>query len=332
MELPLISIVVLTLNEEKNIGRCLKSIFRQDYPKDKLEVIVVDDGSTDRTVEIARNFPVRILTNGKKDADLSATIGFHAATGDFFAAIGADMRFRGKDWFKKMTKPSMENPDIVTAVTKFYPHPNDSLITKYLNLDLLQRDLVYQIFSIGFKEVISQKRKGYYICQYSANKIPPQAHGLYRVSVMRKIIKQQKIWYDMGNLVLLVKNGYRRFAYVPNAGYYHFHADSLKSVLGKRIRNIERSYLRYSAQEGHFRWFDLKNPKDLAKIILLIISANLFFPILLLSIFRMIKYRNWLYILEAPVTLALVDTIIFVFIKDGRGRKFIIDNLPKIKF
>lgn len=52
--LPLVSVIIPTLNEEKNIGRCLESIRKQTYPKDKIEIIVVDNDSTDKTREIVR--------------------------------------------------------------------------------------------------------------------------------------------------------------------------------------------------------------------------------------------------------------------------------------
>jgi len=332
--LPKISYCVFTYNEEKNIKECLESIFSQNYPKDKLEVILVDDKSTDRTIKIAKKFPVKILYSGKREGDLSATMGFHNATGEFFTAIGADMRFRGNNWFRKMIKPLIENPNMVAAFTKFYSHPKESLITKYLNLDPIQRDLVYQTLSIGFDKVITEKRDGYYICTYSENKMPPQTHGLWRVSVLRQIIEKQKIYYDMGNLVGAVKNGYTTFGYVPDAGYYHFHAENLSQLLGKRIRNIRKSYLRYgvspSIKNNQYKWIDLTSFKDLAKLFVLIISANLFFPIFFFSLYRVIRHQNWLYILEAPITLALVNVILFTFLKDKRGRELIMSDLSKL--
>lgn len=332
--LPKITYCVFTYNEERNIEGCLVSIFSQDYPKDKLEVLLVDDNSTDKTLEIAKKFPVKILHNGKRDGDLSATIGFNNATGDFFTAVGADMQFRGTDWFRKMVKPLTENPDIPAAFTRYYSHPQESLVTKYLNLDSLQRDLVYQLFSLDFDDIKKEKREGYYICQYSKEKITPQTHGLYRVSAMRKIIEKQKIYYDMGNIMLLVKEGYTKFGYVPSAGYYHFHADSLGHLLSKRVRNIQKSYLKYtnlsSTKAGHFKWIDLSSVKDVVKIIILIIAANLFFPIFLLSIYKAIKHKTWLYLLEAPITLALVDIILFTFLKDPRGRELMKNNFLKL--
>jgi len=51
-----VTVIIPARNEEKNIGNCLTSILHQSYPSDLLEVIVVDDHSTDRTVEIVQSF------------------------------------------------------------------------------------------------------------------------------------------------------------------------------------------------------------------------------------------------------------------------------------
>lgn len=53
---PFISVIVAARNEEDNIGKCLESLAHLDYPKDKFEIIAVDDNSTDRTGEIIKSF------------------------------------------------------------------------------------------------------------------------------------------------------------------------------------------------------------------------------------------------------------------------------------
>lgn len=58
--LPKITVIIPTLNEEKNIGRKLKEVLRQ-YQKNKMTVIVADSQSTDNTLKIAKTFPVKII-------------------------------------------------------------------------------------------------------------------------------------------------------------------------------------------------------------------------------------------------------------------------------
>ena len=53
---PFVSVIVPAYNEEKTITGTVHSLLNLDYPKDKLEIIIIDDGSTDSTLEIARKF------------------------------------------------------------------------------------------------------------------------------------------------------------------------------------------------------------------------------------------------------------------------------------
>ncbi len=66
--LPTVSLVVPARNEEKVIGKCLKSLLRLDYPKDKLEIVVAIDGSKDRTLDICKSFGrrVRVIESSPK--------------------------------------------------------------------------------------------------------------------------------------------------------------------------------------------------------------------------------------------------------------------------
>jgi O-antigen biosynthesis protein len=85
---PRVSAVVCAHNEEELIGRCLGSLERCDYPD--LEVIVCDDASTDRTAEIARRFPFRLLELARGGLSRARNAGIAAATGDVVAFLDAD--------------------------------------------------------------------------------------------------------------------------------------------------------------------------------------------------------------------------------------------------
>jgi cellulose synthase/poly-beta-1,6-N-acetylglucosamine synthase-like glycosyltransferase len=61
-EFPKVTIIVATYNNEGTIEECLKSILAQNYPKDAFEVIVMDGGSKDTTVQIAQQLPVKVFS------------------------------------------------------------------------------------------------------------------------------------------------------------------------------------------------------------------------------------------------------------------------------
>ena len=58
-EFPSISIVIPTLNSERTIEKCLSSIASQNYPKEKVETIIVDGGSSDSTIRKSKSFRIR---------------------------------------------------------------------------------------------------------------------------------------------------------------------------------------------------------------------------------------------------------------------------------
>jgi cellulose synthase/poly-beta-1,6-N-acetylglucosamine synthase-like glycosyltransferase len=99
---PKVSFVIATWNEEKTISGKLKNTLALDYPKDKLEVIVIDSGSTDQTKNIVRKFKkVRLIVEkerkGKADALNKA---FKECKGDIVVISDSDCRL-DKDILKK---------------------------------------------------------------------------------------------------------------------------------------------------------------------------------------------------------------------------------------
>jgi 1,2-diacylglycerol 3-beta-glucosyltransferase len=91
--LPKVSVIIAARNEEKVIGSTLSHLTKVDYPKDKLEIFVVVDGSSDRTAEIARSFPdVKVIEQKEprrcKAEALNAVIPL--TTGEIIAVFDAD--------------------------------------------------------------------------------------------------------------------------------------------------------------------------------------------------------------------------------------------------
>ena len=89
--LPLVSVVITTKNEEKNIETCIKSILGQSYPKAKIEIIVVDNKSTDKTQELALKYTDKVFARGP---EMSAQRNYgllDKSTGEYLLYLDADM-------------------------------------------------------------------------------------------------------------------------------------------------------------------------------------------------------------------------------------------------
>lgn len=83
-----LSVIIPAHNEEKYIGSALKALLTQDYPD--FEVIVVDNASTDKTAEIARTFPVTVVSESRKGTMWACERGRREARGEIIVRMDAD--------------------------------------------------------------------------------------------------------------------------------------------------------------------------------------------------------------------------------------------------
>lgn len=88
----LVSVIIPVFNGERYLGQALTSVFRQTYPN--LEVIVVDDGSTDQSRKILMDFPtVKLIMQNNKGVALARNRGLEEARGEFIAFLDQDDRW-----------------------------------------------------------------------------------------------------------------------------------------------------------------------------------------------------------------------------------------------
>lgn len=98
---PVVSVIITTKNEEKNIENCLKSILQQTYSCDKVEIIVVDNGSADKTKEIASRYTNKVFSLGgesnletvKNFRGAQLNLGVGKSKGEIIFFPDADMTF-----------------------------------------------------------------------------------------------------------------------------------------------------------------------------------------------------------------------------------------------
>lgn len=142
---PYISVIVAARNEEKHIDECLQSLIMQDYSKDLMEIIIVDDHSTDATVKRCRilknlykDINIRLLFNkdinreGKKEA---IRYGVEQASGNIILTTDADCKMLPL-WAVSMTSCMQKNNyKLVCGPVTYYKEKG--LFSKFESLDFL---------------------------------------------------------------------------------------------------------------------------------------------------------------------------------------------------
>lgn len=327
---PKVSIVIPTrgikddkfLDSEFYIKKCLESVFSQDYPKEKIEVLIVDGQSTDRTLEIAREYPVRIFNNPKKLAEPAKTLGFKHATGDLFFYLDSDAELVSKQWLKKLAQPFLDNHEIAGAFTRYYPNKKQSAFNRYVSFNPLQlwSMLSYLLPSI---EQVTVKKGQYDLVVIDPKKTIPVGMCLYRKKYLDQIIKDPDTfnYVDIAIPLQLAKLGFNKFAYVVGAGMYHRRSGLVREIQRQK-RDVTVTYLPALGQR-EFNYVDFNNPWDLLKIVLWVVWVNLLVPSLIVGIVKIFKYKDWAGIYELPTNLVLTDYIVYLFLSQVGGRRLI---------
>jgi GT2 family glycosyltransferase len=122
---PRVSVVVCAYNAERTMEACLASLKTLDYPD--YEVIVVNDGSKDRTLEISERFPFcRIISQENKGLSVARNVGAEAATGEIVAYTDSDC-VADPDWLTYLAA-RMEEGNLAACGGPNFPPPEDSLV------------------------------------------------------------------------------------------------------------------------------------------------------------------------------------------------------------
>ena len=115
MEKVLISVIIPTYNEEKFISVCLSSLKKQNFNKEKdYEIIVVDNGSTDNTAQIVKDFKVKLIYEPQKGISFAIKKGISESKGKIIALTNADTAVN-PDWISNICKAFDNNSNVVAV-------------------------------------------------------------------------------------------------------------------------------------------------------------------------------------------------------------------------
>ena len=145
---PKVSIIVPAFNEEATITKTLRSLLQLDYPKGRLEIIVIDDGSTDSTLAVARRFAgkgVSVFTKKNSGKADTLNFGLRHCTGEIVGALDADS-FVCPDALKKMI-PYFEKERVMCVVPSVKIHNATSILHKVQMTEFLSAVFIRKAWS-----------------------------------------------------------------------------------------------------------------------------------------------------------------------------------------
>ena len=135
---PLISIIIPVFNEQATIVDCLASLAQQTYTK--IEIIIIDDGSTDKTVKEIQDFAKQnqslrliLLSQDHQGPGTARNLGAKKSGGEILVFVDADMTFDGK-FIDKLTSPIRKDKTIGTFTKDEHVANNDNKWAKSWSL------------------------------------------------------------------------------------------------------------------------------------------------------------------------------------------------------
>lgn len=134
MKPSLLSVIVATYNSARTLPKVLASIRKQTYPRRFIETLVVDGGSTDATVSIAKMFGCTVITNPKVEPVSAKILGYNNAKGDYIIYLDTDEVIENPDSLSLKYSVFRENKGVSAVIGSGYKDPpHASFITSYIN-------------------------------------------------------------------------------------------------------------------------------------------------------------------------------------------------------
>jgi len=294
---PSISILIPTLNAGRVLKKCLISIVEQNYPRNKIEIIIADGGSTDDTLSIIdklqipnSKFQIKVFPNPLKTGEAGKAVALHQAQNELVALIDSDNCLPTKNWLNKMVKPFDDLKIMGSEPWEFTYRKNDSLINRYCALIGANDPYCYFVGNYDKKSVLSDKWTGLKIeqkdkSQYLKIKITQGilptigANGtIWRTQVLKAAVGKSNYLFDTDIPYALMKNGPFYFAKVK-IGIIHDYCHHIKDFYRKQKRRARDFFYLESRKERGETY-----QRQLAKQLYFIFSVVLVLPLIFQAI------------------------------------------------
>ena len=209
--------IVPVYNEESTIEVCLRALENQTISRDQYEVIVIDDGSTDRTSELIRAFPkVRYLQQAHKGPASARNLGAQQANGRFLVFTDGDCVAQ-YDWLEQIVAPLLKDAEVIGVKGAYRTHQQE-IAARFVQLEYEDRyDLMQRDRYIDFIDTYAAAyRRAVFLASGGFDTSFPTAMG-----------EDTELSYR------LAQAGYK-MVFNPRAIVYHYHPSSVRAYLRRK--------------------------------------------------------------------------------------------------
>ena len=271
----IVTVVIPTLNGEHRLPTCLRSLIHQTFAREEMEIIVIDDLSSDKTVEVCKEFEVDlVLQSGKRSIEYSKFLGLINASGKYLLFLDDDNELISNDWIKTGVQLLESNPSTGSFQSFRYFYSVDmNLINRYNALIgandpiifLMGKSDKYPYFEDFFKKKnwIKSSRlldTNNIAVRCEPSKVPTfGSNGFMTPSNLLKGFQTTEYFYHLDYCLYLNETTTNEFI-LSELSTAHYHSESVRHFVKKcrrnariflddRISNVYQREYNYSSQK-----------------------------------------------------------------------------------
>ncbi|MFC1674332.1 glycosyltransferase [Candidatus Omnitrophota bacterium] len=321
------SFIIPTYNASQHLECCLNSIRGQRYPQEKIEILIIDGGSLDDTLAIAKRFKCRIFDNPKRLAEYGVQIGMQQAEGEFLVVFACDNELVSIDWVEKVLSVFDRDQGISAVWGRLASKAGDAGLNKYFQL--IQSDPLNWFVNNNLNKYKAQAQDLH--GDYCVFEVAPQrplvwgANGLtYRKERIKRVWGQEGYLGDNDAFQCMIEQGDNKVAYFGIPFVYHHHVAKLSDWIKKWKRNFTY-HLADKQKTRNMNWLFTND----FKMKLFFWAFYSLLPIFSLShsiyLYNKDKDIHWFY--HPIVTWMQFTTYAYLVIFTKKGRDFVKNNI-----
>lgn len=331
---PTVTLNIAVRNEEGRLPVLLASVVRQDYPKDLVEVLVIDGDSTDSTVAKAREFQGRIpglkvIRNPERDPASGRTLGLLNCTAELHLYLDGDMEFADADTLRKLVTPFVEESSVVGTFTRLLSGPKDSPLNDFMSHSPFQHDPVMELLSKRIEDTVVRQTTDYDFCRFRQRSLPVIGQIMFPSRLLKDVYSDIKakwpgwFWTDLDFPAAIVERGNTEFAFAKSTGIYHHSFTGIGTLLRKKRRDMTWSFLT-TVKYRYTTYINYDSKRDITVLFAITVySLTLAFPIFK-GIQKAIRFRDWKCLVYYPfLTWMLTNYLVALILSDRRGRHLV---------
>lgn len=250
--LPSVSVIVSALNNEELMKNCLVSLLQTVYPQERREFIIVDNGSTDRTVEVIRSFPVQYLYEKRRGVSYARNRGIEASIGEIVAFTDPDCVV-STVWLNELVN-AFDEQDVGGVAGAIIPYPGQTSAERYaarVRSHTQERPMSHPLRPFAMTPNIAFRREVFQQIGYFDTRFPGGG------------------WEDADLCWRFFRETNLKLKYAPRAVVFHRYRTTAKDFFFQHVRyghGLAILYAKYH-EELSWDWLEsLRAYRDLASV------------------------------------------------------------------